>query len=252
MGAYALHITLTHSLPIPHVLAAFNLVLPFITGLSFQTLTLRSSKLSNPKASTSTNQRPLYNITVLALFIYDTVIATLIGTYIAPIGSLRCGLDDKWQELWHTRDGKSIKRIQDAFECCGLHSAVDRAYPFPGKGVGVDACKNTFGLVVACFERWREEERGIAGLMMGVVLGVSIWQILVVLVPTGSGSWVAGVERDEENQTNGQREVGYPPRGSGRYFDNPEETEESVDNREGAIQPSFQRDAQQEWASERP
>jgi hypothetical protein len=168
VGAYVLHTIRVHSLPVPHILAAFNLALPAIAGLS----------LSVVKPSVGKDkQSRWYHAAILLLFIYETVVVTLAGTYLAPVDSLRCGLDDRWQDMFRKHNGKGIRRIQDDFECCGLHSTVDKAFPFPSKEVGVDACKKTFGRKISCFASWREDERRIAGLILMVVLLVAAWQV---------------------------------------------------------------------------
>jgi hypothetical protein len=53
---------------------------------------------------------------------------------------------------------------------------VDKAFPFPAKDVGVDACKKAFGRDISCFASWREEERRVAGLILMVVLLVAAWK----------------------------------------------------------------------------
>jgi hypothetical protein len=134
-----------------------------------------------PKAkerqTTGAKQSRWYNIAILILFIYETVVVTLAGTYLAPVDNLGCGLDTRWLDLFRKHNGKAIRRIQDAFKCCGLHSTVDKAYPFPGKDVGVDACKKAFSRSSSCFVPWREEERKIASLILMTVVLVAIWKV---------------------------------------------------------------------------
>ncbi|KAF2433967.1 hypothetical protein EJ08DRAFT_646856 [Tothia fuscella] len=176
IAAYTMHTTRNHNLPIPSTLSAFTLALPLITGLAMQSLTLSIQKLRSQK-SNRPHTPPYTTPTLLILFIYDAVLATLAGTYITPISNLHCGLEDKWQGLWHAKNGKAIRRIQDAFECCGLHSTSDRAYPFPGKDVGVDGCRRMFGYEGSCFGKWRGEERKVAGMMLVVVGCVGLWKV---------------------------------------------------------------------------
>jgi hypothetical protein len=79
--------------------------------------------------------------------------------------------------MFQKHDGKSIQRIQDAFDCCGLRTPLHMAYPFPGKDVTADTCKRTFGRNESCFGAWRGEERTVAGLMLMVVLLVALWKV---------------------------------------------------------------------------
>jgi len=111
------------------------------------------------------------------LIIYETAVGTLIGTHIGPKNTLTCGLDERWQWLFSQKQGDAIRTIQDAFECCGLHSPVDRAWPFPGHDAGVDACQVRYGRQRSCFEQWRVEEQRIAGWMLVAVVLVVLWMV---------------------------------------------------------------------------
>jgi hypothetical protein len=171
-----MYIIQIYSLPIPYVLGAFTIALPAITGLAIKALTVSVRHLRGQRSSEGPLTR-YSNITILLLYIYDTVLAALAGTYIAPVANLNCGLEETWQELWHTKNGQAIRRIQEAFDCCGLRSLVDRAFPFPGKFVGVDGCKQASGREHSCLGAWREEERKVAGLMLMVVGLVGAWKV---------------------------------------------------------------------------
>ena len=85
--------------------------------------------------------------------------ATLAGTMIAPESSLACELDQRWSMLFRQKDVRAIKMIQDALGCCGLRTPVDRAWPFPAKGVAADACQTAFSRNKSCFEPWKREEQ---------------------------------------------------------------------------------------------
>lgn len=179
VAAWALHRTQIHRLPIPITLGAFTLALPAIVGLALESLTgtannNRTTIRWAPRLGSSASWSQ-YTITIL--FILETVLATLAGTYITPAGGLRCALDERWRDLYRQKNAKVIGRIQDAFSCCGLHSPVDMAYPFPSKEVAVDACKVNFGRTRSCFDSLREEERVCAGLMLAVTAGVAIWKV---------------------------------------------------------------------------
>jgi hypothetical protein len=70
-------------------------------------------------------------------------------------------------------------------------------------------------------------------------------KMIVIGLPSSSGSWVRAANGDTENQANSQRALDYPSR---RYLDNPD-AEES--NQPGNGEHSSLRDTQQEWATER-
>ncbi|QSZ30805.1 hypothetical protein DSL72_000363 [Monilinia vaccinii-corymbosi] len=115
------------SLPVSQALALFTVVLPLATGVSIQGavgLIQRANKKEQ-------NQLTLPLIAVIGFqLVYETVVATLALTYMIPPKSLQCGLDDTWQSLFSSKDERKIRAIQDALNCCGLHSVYDRAYPF--------------------------------------------------------------------------------------------------------------------------
>lgn len=174
IAAYALHTIRHFSLPIPTLLSSLTLALPFISGLSLEILT-RVQERQVQKAEAFGSR--YYMLTIAALLIYETAVATLSGTYIGPPNTLTCGLDERWKWLFHTKDRDGIRTIQDALDCCGLHSTVDMAYPFPSRGVGADACGRTYGRTRSCFSDWRAEEQLVAGLMLLVVFLVFVWKV---------------------------------------------------------------------------
>lgn len=133
------------------------------------------------------------------------MIATLAGTRIAPLGGLTCSLQERWTELFRSKDGDDVRKIQDAFECCGFRSTNDMAFPFPGDGRGAGACVKAYGRDKACFEDWRGEERLVAGLMVAVAVGVFLWMVSV----------------GELSDLGGQVLIIYPPDRRGGYTSHP-------------------------------
>lgn len=113
-------------------------------------------------------------LTILGLLVYITVVATLSGTHVSPVGGLGCALREKWQSMF-PKNGRKIKRIQDAFDCCGFRSVKDMPFPFPGHGNTVDTCSQRYDRHIGCEAAWRDKERTVAGLMIGVAVGVFIW-----------------------------------------------------------------------------
>ncbi|TLD36943.1 hypothetical protein E2P81_ATG02725 [Venturia nashicola] len=282
LAGYNMHISRLHSLPLPRTLSAFTIALPLITGLTISSITtLPSSRplLLKSRSKPKTNQHQWQNYTLLLLTILSTVLATLNGTYLPSSASQTCALDTKWQNMFSNHDGKAIQRIQDAFECCGLHSVLDKAFPFPSKNVGVDACSKTFGRKKSCLDDWSGEEKQVAGLGLVVILGVVVWEIIILtLFQSKASTWWSHIPspsgpQDTESQINGRRRVlslgdaddtnaedvsGGEERG--RYLDQPnEETDDSV-HRTGndaasfhssRVQPSHLREEAAEWAGER-
>ena len=83
-----------------------------------------------------------------------------------------CELDRRWLTLFRQKDVAAIKKIQDAFDCCGLRTVVDRAWPFPADGVTADACRISFGRNKSCLEPWKRQEQfiGHAIVLIAVVM----------------------------------------------------------------------------------
>jgi hypothetical protein len=121
---------------------------------------------------------PLVIIANTLIFIYSTVVITLVGTHAAPPPGLDCGLRNRWQTLFHLKHAPAIRQIQDAFNCCGLANSRDMAWPFPDKIHKPTACEETYrGRASGCLGAWRAEELQIAGLLMAVIGMVFIWQV---------------------------------------------------------------------------
>lgn len=100
---------------------------------------------------------------------YETIVATLAMTYLVPPSALKCGLNDRWQFLFREKNEKAIRAIQDSFDCCGLNSVVDRAFPFSSDR---SKCPEFYGRNQSCFAAWRKAEQANAGLLLLVALVV--------------------------------------------------------------------------------
>jgi hypothetical protein len=166
------------SVPIPGVLTGFTTALPVIAGLlleggyDFTRNQERRQHLSRGEIQ----RPPLVIVANTIIFIYSTVVVTLLGTHAAPSG-LDCGLHERWQKLFRNKNLEAIKTIQDAFNCCGFTTSRDMAWPFPDKTHDVHACENRYGRSNGCLPAWKVEEQQVAGLLIGVVAMVFIWQV---------------------------------------------------------------------------
>jgi hypothetical protein len=176
------------SLPIPKSLAGLTSSLPIIAGVLLEgsyDLTHRRSKRN--RSVPSPPPTALYTIIAnVLILVYSTVVITLLGTHTGPTSSLLCGLNDRWLSLYRAKDGDAIRTIQDTFKCCGLHSKVDKAFPFPGGKGNVPSCVERFGWSRSCFESWRGAEQSMSGVLMGIVGLVVIWQVRNRSVASGS------------------------------------------------------------------
>lgn len=124
---------------------------------------------------------PFVIVANFVIFIYSTVVITLLGTHVGPPSDLDCGLRKQWQSMFHLKDSRSIRVIQDQYNCCGFASPSDMAWPFPDKSHKADACKTSFGRTGSCMGPWKAEEQHIAGLLMGAVGLVVVWAVRVLI-----------------------------------------------------------------------
>jgi len=240
MAAYAVHQTSTLSLPIPSTLTTLALALPIFAGVCMETSTALASSLAlHPKL----RHRHARNfptvllpstLTILGLLVYITVVATLSGTHISPVGGLGCALREQWQSMFQEKHAGKIKRIQEALDCCGFRSVRDMPFPFPGHGVSVDTCSQRYDRQIGCEGAWRDKERTVAGLMIGVAVGVFVWLAVIIVTPAIHPSWAHESMRhshrlleDESDAAN--RVIEYP---SQRYTDDDPEGDESDTLRE--------------------
>ena len=107
---------------------------------------------------------------IMLLTIYETVVATLALTHMAPPGNLACPLDRQWGRLYSNKDDGAIRSIQDAHQCCGLHHVKEMAWPFQDQNHGADACSKMLGRQGSCFGQWRRDEQIGAGLLLLVAV----------------------------------------------------------------------------------
>jgi hypothetical protein len=172
--------------PISETLTGFTAALPVISGILLECgYDLTRSKERRAHMQRGEIQRPPFVIVAnFLIFIYSTVIITLLGTHVGPPSGLDCGLREQWQSLFHNKDVSSIRSIQDQYNCCGFANPKDMAYPFQDKSHGADACLTLYGRTESCSKPWKAEEHHIAGLLMGAVGLVVVWAVRTLSDPT--------------------------------------------------------------------
>ncbi|KAI9697266.1 MAG: hypothetical protein M1836_004830 [Candelina mexicana] len=178
------------SLPISPYLAVVTVLLPAVNGLGL--FGARSLVPNNSRHRTKSNSHlygPLMIISVL-LVIYETVVVTLALTHIVPPSGLKCALDETWMNLFNHKNSGAINRIQNTYKCCGLHSTRDKAWPFPDKYHGADACVKTLGWQKSCFGDWRQEEQISAGLLLMVALLVFTSKLGLLFLLRTRSPWI--------------------------------------------------------------
>lgn len=186
IAAYALHSSTTFSLPIPNAIPALTIALPPLAGIALETCISLNEKLA---ARGQLQASRVFQLTIAFFLVYETVLATLAGTHIAPPGSLNCALKERWLELFRAKDEGSVRRIQDAFQCCGLGSVRDMAWPFPSAERGADACVRMYGRQEACLGAWRGEERKVGIMLLVVPVAVFLWMVRLRLPFASCRGW---------------------------------------------------------------
>lgn len=146
-------------------------LIPILNGASITGSQIHASRVrrSNPRKTAGFISWPTVTA-FLALTIYETVIATLALTHMVSPDDLTCGLQRQWNRLYSNKDATSIRRIQDAHQCCGLVTAKDHAWPFQDKNNKADACITAFDRHKGCLLDWRQDEQIYAGLLLLVAL----------------------------------------------------------------------------------
>lgn len=163
--------------------------------------------------------------------------------------------------MYGWKDAKAIRTIQDSFECCGLNSVVDRAFPF-AKGLP-STCAATYGRNISCFEPWRKAQQVNAGLLLLVAFVVFFVKIGSVLTLLTSASWTHSrrnrqskqitnsasehVEDVEDGPTATNRRLIGANTDSEPYRDDPEDNAANLTSR---VQPSALGQSHNEWATD--
>ena len=112
-----------------------------------------------------------------ALTILPLILLTLCLTYTPLDDATMCTLESHWTRLFRAKDAGAIHVVQTTLRCCGLRSPRDRAWPFPDRAHGADACLAMFGWTRGCMESWGREER-LAGGTLGLAAAAT-WVLMV-------------------------------------------------------------------------
>ncbi|KAL7624718.1 hypothetical protein AAE478_006289 [Parahypoxylon ruwenzoriense] len=186
----------TLSLPLSTGTTVLTILLPFLAAANvFCTPLLRRLLLAR-LGSSSSSPASLLRLVPAALQLIQGVLTIVLATLAAegftPGQVLECSLEGNWQHLWRAHDDRAIERIQNAFDCCGFRSTVDRDYP---RGHCVEYTHRNS----ACIGPWRASMQRTAGLEFSVAIVVGILQVvhlaLFKLRNSGGGSARAGYRR---------------------------------------------------------
>ncbi|KFY57696.1 hypothetical protein V497_05338 [Pseudogymnoascus sp. VKM F-4516 (FW-969)] len=144
---------------------------------------------------------PAFTTLLTLLTTLETALATWAITYLPS----SCGLEERWSALYRSKDANAIKRIQDQWSCCGFNSIKDRAWPFLHGENGVRQCHLLLERNTACAAPWGEEEKKMAGVLVGVTVAVFVIKIVVLGTQMRSTAWtrpawmrfLGGLEADD-------------------------------------------------------
>lgn len=160
------------SLAISPTLSILTVVLPV---LGFLNTAFYPSIRRTTKSSSSGVAKLAPLIVQVLQALITTILATLLLERAVPSEMMGCMLDKKWMGMFRAHDARSIRYIQDAFDCCGLNSIRDRAYPFPN--TAPSNCAETYGRRSPCREPWSGALQKLSLLDLSVVLVVGLIQV---------------------------------------------------------------------------
>lgn len=153
------------------------MILPVITGAGLQSAyriaAHSNGHLTSAKPSISWSSF----VAFILLIMYDTVIATLALTQMAPPNDLICPLERRWSQFFSSKNAAIVRTIQERHQCCGFRSVQDRAWPFPDRSHSAASCAHTFGRQQGCLGGWRQDQQITAGLMLLVAITVFMLKV---------------------------------------------------------------------------
>ncbi|KAK2593352.1 hypothetical protein QQS21_008927 [Conoideocrella luteorostrata] len=231
------------SLPVSSIITILAIILPisaFLNAYIYPNL-LRSSHTF----TTGTIASRLAPVALQGLqAIVTAILATLLLEGVVPSPALDFLIDYEWEKLYQAKDANYIMYIQDNFDCCGLNSVDDRAYPFfyvPG-----GTCAEMHGRTAACRQPWQRALQFFSGIDFGIVVLVGLMQYGVNANVRGETSLeMVGllIMRERTAWWTALRTEDWKPvdtddddEGSSRLFTVPEESEESSEQGESAQQ----------------
>ncbi|KAI8719270.1 hypothetical protein NCS52_00707500 [Fusarium sp. LHS14.1] len=173
------------SLPISPAVSILTILLP-VSGFLINMFYSRHGPISSSSSNRIAKLAPL--IIQVLQGLATTILATILFETILPSSTLNCMLETQWLHMFRFHDAHGIQSIQDTYDCCGLNTVKDKAYPFPPGDA--DRCVKWYERNVACKGPWRGALQKTSGVDLIVVLATGLIQIIcLVLVKDGMGSW---------------------------------------------------------------
>lgn len=160
------------SLPISPAVSVLTILLP-VSGFLINMFYSRHGPVLSSSSNRVAKLAPL--IVQVLQGLATTILATILFETILPSSTLDCMLETQWLHMFRSHDAHGIQSIQDAYDCCGLNTVKDRAYPFPpGKP---DRCAQRYERDVACKGPWRGALQKTSGVDLIVVLAAGLIQV---------------------------------------------------------------------------
>ena len=154
-----------------------TIILPLITGVTLRGAQFFARRSHGGREDVKFKLPWSAVLVVMLLVIYETALATLALTHIAPPDDLSCHPERRWGSLFSNKRADDIRRIQDRHQCCGLYSVQDKAWPFPDKSHTAAACQEAFGRQRSCFGGWRQDEQITGGLILLVAVAAFLLKV---------------------------------------------------------------------------
>lgn len=167
------------------------------------------------------------SIVVATLLIANNIVGGSASSASSPSPLIRCALETTWQRLWSAHDAAALRRIQDALNCCGFNSVVDRAWPFP-HGAGSATCAESYDRSTACRVPWMQTVQRRAGVELAMVVVVGLFQVGTLLARDWPLFGFSRSQRREYRENGDQQGVRRPllqDRPSVAYVDDVEEAD---------------------------
>ncbi|KAL4970671.1 uncharacterized protein BDV14DRAFT_161676 [Aspergillus stella-maris] len=188
-GALSWSQTRSLHLPLPTWVPALATLFAPLTPLLLITLRIFADTLARSQTS-SVNITTLPQLLSHIHTILLSTIATLALAYLYPESILSCNLEQQWQSFFKSKNSAAIRSIQDRYQCCGLRSIHDRAWPFKDKTHGDNACKLQFGYNRPCIQQWASGQIGVSWMVFVAVVGGLVVKVIFAQVSVRRASWM--------------------------------------------------------------
>ncbi|KAF5241382.1 hypothetical protein FANTH_9125 [Fusarium anthophilum] len=173
------------SLAISPTLSILTVILPIVGFLN--TAFYPSIRRTTKSSSSGVAKLAPLIVQVLQALI-TTILATLLLERVVPSEMMGCMLEKKWMDMFRAHDARSIRRIQDAFDC------------------SPSSCAETYGRRTPCREPWSGALQTLSLLDFSVVLGVGLIQILGLLLAKKDSSWLSNWRNHDRGQSEQHRD----------------------------------------------